>query len=1154
MSRSGVRVVGATGHVLGRTRRAAEGNPAYRLREYLAAADDRLVACRIVNCQGEKLEAYAQSSSIGDQWRKKARWDPLARYYSTANSFPDYGAPGDEAKMKSRIRAINDQKPRSSMGGGQSTEARSYSSEPQYDRPNKRVKPSGRELSNANLSRLFPSGSLHRPLEAIEDEETQSSPQKYHDLTREDSMVETIDGSSIISFGRAAGATSNQQEYRNVYRHNSVKRPRRRRRNESKIPSSPIEIDDTSAVAHRNLAPQNSHPPTSPDQLAEENEDGPPPANVTSDVVSHPKRPATEYSQSTPKRFKVHPQQSDDELAPIATGPRETVKKPSFSKLISQPRTQRGDIQPTTFKTTKAMPGRETLARKGSALKEVSLEAAVCGKYSFSPADNIEPVTLRLGPDAAEPIHENSGDLSWLQVFRPIVLIGRSARSSFSCGKLSLKFRSDADASFFIHWLHDLPGLLEYSTDKLDVTFHCAKKEADGYRTSSVKASGIFLPDDNLKASSSKSQQHQRDPFLGDPVSPGLPASKQKKLKDGMQSIHEPREGVQIEPSGTDDLFSGLARIQRLGTRQSTRRVSPQSQDERTPKPWTACNPGWEKKWHRSLVWPPTGKNRATVDKDDIQRLDEGEFLNDNIISFYLRYLQDQLEKERPEVLKKVYIFSTFFFEKLRSNRGKINYDGVKAWTARVELLSYEFIVVPVNENAHWYLAIIYNAPRLLQQEVKAEPNLKKESWNPQDAIIVDDNDPVMNRVESPPAATKPPIVSIDVEVTRSTRSRAINDINPSLVEYKHTPSTVTPGRTSKRQSTGGNQKLSLDDSKIITLDSLGSSHPPTCRCLKDYLVEEARHKKGLEIAGVPNGMTARGIPMQDNFCDCGVYVLGYMENFLKDPDEAIRRLLHKEDTEWKINAPEIRAKVRDLLFECQEKQHERLEKEKEIKRQRRATRDPVSSPQIPASSPQVPRREPETPQVSRYLTSPSVNGASDSPIEAARQTGITSSYFAVASAERPEQSPTPKRIDEPSLVQPLREDSGNESKASSSGDVYHSARSSPINSVPPVPSGLTTEGLRDERPPKQPSTPEFVHRLPDSPDDMAPTATSSTLKRPSSPLLSLVTRQHPSPGSQGSQRAVQLEQTVVRSIEADMSPPSGPQYDGVDQSIDLTV
>ena len=40
----------------------------------------------------------------------------------------------------------------------------------------------------------------------------------------------------------------------------------------------------------------------------------------------------------------------------------------------------------------------------------------------------------------------------------------------------------------------------------------------------------------------------------------------------------------------------------------------------------------------RPLVWPPSGKKRVTVDPSDLERLEEGEFLNDNIINFYLRY------------------------------------------------------------------------------------------------------------------------------------------------------------------------------------------------------------------------------------------------------------------------------------------------------------------------------------------------------------------------------------------------------------------------------------------------------------------------------------------------------------------------------------
>lgn len=37
------------------------------------------------------------------------------------------------------------------------------------------------------------------------------------------------------------------------------------------------------------------------------------------------------------------------------------------------------------------------------------------------------------------------------------------------------------------------------------------------------------------------------------------------------------------------------------------------------------------------LVYPLEGPRKANVDWIDLERLDEGEFLNDNLISFYLR-------------------------------------------------------------------------------------------------------------------------------------------------------------------------------------------------------------------------------------------------------------------------------------------------------------------------------------------------------------------------------------------------------------------------------------------------------------------------------------------------------------------------------------
>lgn len=44
-------------------------------------------------------------------------------------------------------------------------------------------------------------------------------------------------------------------------------------------------------------------------------------------------------------------------------------------------------------------------------------------------------------------------------------------------------------------------------------------------------------------------------------------------------------------------------------------------------------------RWETSLVYPPTGPKREVVDYDDLSRLNSNQFLNDNIVNFYLRYI-----------------------------------------------------------------------------------------------------------------------------------------------------------------------------------------------------------------------------------------------------------------------------------------------------------------------------------------------------------------------------------------------------------------------------------------------------------------------------------------------------------------------------------
>ena len=126
--------------------------------------------------------------------------------------------------------------------------------------------------------------------------------------------------------------------------------------------------------------------------------------------------------------------------------------------------------------------------------------------------------------------------------------------------------------------------------------------------------------------------------------------------------------------------------------------------------------------WHSPLVYPHVGLDKATVNFEDLERLDDDEFLNDNIISFCLRYAQER----SPYTRGKVHIFNSFFYETLTNvpagHKG-ILHDQVKRWTSKVPLFDgqYNYVIVPINADYHWYLAIICNLKSMQTAEQPEE-------------------------------------------------------------------------------------------------------------------------------------------------------------------------------------------------------------------------------------------------------------------------------------------------------------------------------------------------------------------------------------------------------------------------------------------------
>merc|ERR1719317_1095576 len=122
------------------------------------------------------------------------------------------------------------------------------------------------------------------------------------------------------------------------------------------------------------------------------------------------------------------------------------------------------------------------------------------------------------------------------------------------------------------------------------------------------------------------------------------------------------------------------------------------------------------------------GVGSVTVTLEDYKTLQVGTFLNDVIIDFYMKYLQFTLLSEEDK--NRVHIFTTFWFSRLTSKPSPIEarkdpvqrrYDRVKRWTRKVNIFEKDFVVVPINENYHWYLCIICYPGMVGCQDMKSK-------------------------------------------------------------------------------------------------------------------------------------------------------------------------------------------------------------------------------------------------------------------------------------------------------------------------------------------------------------------------------------------------------------------------------------------------
>lgn len=541
----------------------------------------------------------------------------------------------------------------------------------------------------------------------------------------------------------------------------------------------------------------------------------------------------------------------------------------------------------------------------------------------------------------------------------------------------------------------------------------------------------------SLQATVEPSVQHRRQNNLKSKLRASLPDDvTEKRLQNLKDNVCLDATSVEQKPSPGRLRSTRLSNLMDKSRTISNQRPSP-------PPPESipySIDPGLGPKWDQPVIYPPTGRRRAHVDFDDLLRLDDGEFLNDNLIDFYMNWAYNNANLPP----NKVYFFNTYFYSSLskpqKGQRG-INYNSVQRWTAKEDIFNYDYVVVPINEDAHWYVAIICNLTkidRILHKEPSSEaatrssPNQLEESDKIQDAInnssdeterkrkensIHESNDPdviddPLDRDESedlsliqhdmnlvkrgiPQAQDEQQIKYDDEEwpdpqenrrsyatspfqETLAMRNLSIQEESAGGLLASPTPKSDIGGKKkSRRKSAPGLKKYDPDEPIIIVLDSLGATHPRTVRHLKDYVLEEGKAKRNID-AIIDKSMNPKEIPLQNNFCDCGLFLLGYLDKFFVNPKEFVTKILTREmsvEIDWPdLDPKQMRNCIRNLLFKLakgQQAERRKLELEKREKRKKKMSpsKRQASEASLERTTPallkqQSPPRPPNSPQV----------------------------------------------------------------------------------------------------------------------------------------------------------------------------------------------
>ena len=105
-----------------------------------------------------------------------------------------------------------------------------------------------------------------------------------------------------------------------------------------------------------------------------------------------------------------------------------------------------------------------------------------------------------------------------------------------------------------------------------------------------------------------------------------------------------------------------------------------------------------------------------SITMNDVNRLEPGEFLNDNIIDFYFQYIQEYVLSKFTD---RFHLFNTSFYPLLLKDTRRA---AERVPSPSVKLFDKELIFLPICHELHWTLVIICHLPRAIRDSKNRKP------------------------------------------------------------------------------------------------------------------------------------------------------------------------------------------------------------------------------------------------------------------------------------------------------------------------------------------------------------------------------------------------------------------------------------------------